>query len=353
MAGIKRAASILLMLIVLVWATGAKPSVTSAAEPPRAVAAAAGLPESVDVHNADTGEAAAASPEFAGEADVSTPESEPSPEYVPEVQAEEAAVPDPALAQAGGASAGELALKAIALPDIASGAPAPAQIKSLPASGMVCLTFDDGYSASAIQTILGCLREHDVQCTFFIIGACLKLYPHLWQQAAEDGHEIAYHTINHRPLTRRTNAQIVADINAWNQTAANVLGLGYRIPKIARAPGGTTDTRVRRLFDSLGYSLIYWSCDTFTGVYRSNHTNAGARAAAYILRHAAVGAISLQHFNAYDAASVSRYIGEMKARFRLGTVSEALAAVEMNAHKKALAETLKQRNARPGLCAIC
>lgn len=140
----------------------------------------------------------------------------------------------------------------IFLPDIPKGTPAPRQIKRLPASGMVCLTFDDGYSKSSIKKILKCLRENDVQCTFFVIGACLKRYPDLWRQAVADGHEIAYHTMNHYSLNRKTNKQIVKDMNKWNAAARKILGRDYRIPMIARAPGGSANKRVRRLFTVLG-----------------------------------------------------------------------------------------------------
>jgi peptidoglycan/xylan/chitin deacetylase (PgdA/CDA1 family) len=191
---------------------------------------------------------------------------------------------------------------------------------------MVCLTFDDGYSKASIVKILDCLRQNDVQCTFFVIGACLKKYPALWRQAVEDGNEIAYHTMKHHSLNGYSNKQIVRDINQWNETARNVLGAGYRIPKIARAPGGSANKRVRRLFNCLGYKLIYWSSDTYTGVYRRNKHNAGARIASYIIKKTAAGSISLQHFNSYDAASVSRYVAALKKKFTLGTVSEALAA---------------------------
>jgi len=191
---------------------------------------------------------------------------------------------------------------------------------------MVCLTFDDGYGRSSIISILDCLRENGVHCTFFVIGACLKKYPDLWRQAVADGHEIAYHTMTHYSLNKKTNAKIVKDLNLWNETAHNILGKNYRIPKIARAPGGSANVRVRRLFYCLGYKLIYWSSDTFTGVYRNNHRNYGQRIADYIIKKTVVGSISLQHFNKYDEASVSLYIAILKENFTLGKISEALAA---------------------------
>ena len=255
-----------------------------------------------------------------------TPEPTAMPEPVTQTS-EAAPPPEPAvLAAAETTAVPEPDPGVLVLPDIPAGAPSPSQIKRLPDSGMVCLTFDDGYNKAAIETILACLRDNDVQCTFFVIGACLKNYPALWRQAAEDGHEIAYHTMTHHSLNGYSNAKIVADINKWNETAHSILGVGYRIPKIARAPGGSANTRVRRLFNCLGYKLIYWSSDTYTGVYRRSKSNAGTRIARYIIKKTVAGSISLQHFNKYDAASVSRYIVELKAKFRLGTVSEALAA---------------------------
>lgn len=212
------------------------------------------------------------------------------------------------------------------LPEIPKGTPAPSQIKRLPDSGMVCLTFDDGYGEASIITILDCLRENDVHCTFFVIGVCLKRYPDLWRQAVADGHEIAYHTMTHYSLNKKSNAKIVKDINLWSETARDILGADYEIPKIARAPGGSANARVRRLFYRLGYKLIYWSSDTLTGVYRHSRRSCGKRIAAYIIKKTAVGSISLQHFNKYDASSVSLYIAELKEKFTLGTVSEALAA---------------------------
>ncbi len=264
-----------------------------------------------------------------------TPEPSLTPEQTPVITPEPTALetaqtplpePEPAASPAAVPVTPEPGSPEIKLPNIPTSAPSPAQIKRLPNSGIVCLTFDDGYSKASIETILACLRKNDVHCTFFIIGACLKIYPALWRQAVADGHEIAYHTMSHHSLNGYSNEKIIKDINQWNETARRVLGDNYQIPKIARAPGGSANTRVRRLFNAIGYKLIYWSSDTFTGVYRRHKSNAGARVARYIIKKTAAGSISLQHFNKYDAPSVSRYIAALKAKFRLGTVSEALAA---------------------------
>lgn len=196
---------------------------------------------------------------------------------------------------------------------------APSQIKTLPNSGMVCLTFDDGGSRTNVTKLLDCLRENGVHCTFFITGSNLKKTPDLWQQAIADGHEIAYHTMKHKSLNRMSDKKIITDIEEWNQTAKTILGENYQIPKIARAPYGSANSRVRRLFDTLGYKLIYWSSDTLTGVNKRTAKNV----AKYVIKKTKIGSISLQHFGSPDINSVPLYIEEIKANFTLGTVSEA------------------------------
>lgn len=201
-------------------------------------------------------------------------------------------------------------------------------IYSLPKSGMMCLTFDDGFSN--IQTILDCLRANNVHCTFFIIGRCLKANPSLWRQAVKDGNEICYHTMTHGSITDLSNAQILNDIQEWNNLAHEILGNDYVIPKLARLPGGggNTNERVLAVFHNLGYEVIAWNADSFTGVIRGNNNSLSVinqQVANYVLNHAQVGTIQLQHFNQYDAPSIKLYITTLKQKYKLGKISEAIA----------------------------
>ena len=194
---------------------------------------------------------------------------------------------------------------------------------------MMCLTFDDGYDKNSIKTILDCLRENNVCCTFFVIGQNLQAYPELWQQAIIDGNEIAYHSMKHDDLTTYTDQQILDDITKWNTTAKEILGEDYIIPKIARLPGGggNQSKRILSLFNSLSYSIIAWNADTYTGVIRNNKNSVSIinqQVADYVLAHAAIGTIQLQHFNQYDGPSVSLYITTLKSEYSLGTISQAL-----------------------------
>lgn len=201
-------------------------------------------------------------------------------------------------------------------------------VSELPESGMMCLTFDDGFSKEGIIRILDCLKKAQVKCTFFVIGSrCLKPYPDLWKRAAAEGHEIAYHTTTHTSLTSKSDEWIKNDILAWEKIAKEVLGEDYVIPKIARLPGGAGDRtkRILKCFNEMGYTVIRWSADTLSGLggTKGNY-RFPKKVAQYVLNHAKVGAIMLQHFNSYDDKSVSFYIQELKTKYKLGKVTEAL-----------------------------
>jgi peptidoglycan/xylan/chitin deacetylase (PgdA/CDA1 family) len=190
---------------------------------------------------------------------------------------------------------------------------------------MMCLTFDDGYCKGSVQRILNTLRKRDVRATLFVIGNRLLAFPDLWRRAVKDGHEIAYHSMNHACKTSFTCEQIKADLQKWKIAARRVLGNRYTVPRIARLPGGGGHNcdRVLGVFNNLGYTVIGWSADTLTG---AEHNTPQSKAE-HVLKNARVGAIQLQHFIPTDSLAVEIYIDHLIAKqIPLGLVSEALAA---------------------------
>lgn len=61
--------------------------------------------------------------------------------------------------------------------------------------------FDDWGTDAPVNQLLYVLRKHNVKGTFFILTHNVKNNPNLLRAIAEEGHDIACHTHNHKPMT--------------------------------------------------------------------------------------------------------------------------------------------------------
>lgn len=210
----------------------------------------------------------------------------------------------------------------IAAPYCAYASSAPLKCIKKALNGFVCLTIDDGYGRSNVKKDLDVLRANKVHCTFFVIGSVLKKYPDLWKQAVKDGNEIAYHTMNHTSVSHWSNSKISSDFKTWVKTAKKVLGQKYIIPKFVRLPGGSgsSNQRILKLFKNLGYQVVYWSSDTYTGAVKKHKS-----IDKYIRSKTKTGSVILTHFNSYDVPALPKYIGWLKSHYKLGTLTQAFA----------------------------
>lgn len=199
-------------------------------------------------------------------------------------------------------------------------AAAPQAINSVPGK-VVCLTIDDGYDRKAIQRDLDVLRAKGVHCTFFVIGDNLKGNADLWRRAVADGHEVCYHSMKHKDMSAWSNDRIKRDVDDWNKLAHQVLGANYVIPRLARLPGGGghRNKRILQLFTGMGYKLIGWNVDTYTGAIRRHRS-----IAAYVTGNTRPGSIILTHFNSQDSSALPGYIDTLRKKYKLVTVSSVL-----------------------------
>lgn len=65
---------------------------------------------------------------------------------------------------------------------------------------VVFFSFDDWGTDAPINQLLYVLRKHNVKCSFFVLTRNVKNNPNLLRAIAEEGHEIACHTFNHKPM---------------------------------------------------------------------------------------------------------------------------------------------------------
>lgn len=201
----------------------------------------------------------------------------------------------------------------------------------------VAITFDDGYDRNAIKKVLEVLKKEKLRATFFVIGTALNKNADLWKQAVDEGNQVCNHTNNHKALSKLTNKEIEAEITGWENTATKVLGKEYvekmkkEFPYV-RFPGGdgNNDKRVLYKAESLGYTVIGWDVDSYTGVIRPLHKTASVQAIAYkitsfIPSKCQKGSIVLMHFNSYDTRNLEETFDAVKQRgFEIKTVSELI-----------------------------
>lgn len=180
---------------------------------------------------------------------------------------------------------------------------------------MVALTYDDGPSNSVTNRVLDVLEEYDAKATFFVIGSNIYYNSEPMVRAYKMGCEIANHTYTHINLPSYSDATVTSEITKTSELIKEYTG---EYPKVFRAPGGATDSRVCEL---IGMPIIYWSVDTRDWEHRTASTTVS-----YIKEYTQDGSIILMH-DIYDetaSASETAISWLIDQGYQLVTVSQLM-----------------------------
>ncbi|MFD5944853.1 polysaccharide deacetylase family protein [Streptomyces collinus] len=148
---------------------------------------------------------------------------------------------------------------------------APSTVRARPATDMqparfgavdcrevkcIALTFDAGPSEHSAR-LLDILKEKQVPATFFLLGKRhIEKYPELVRRMADEGHEVASHTWDHKILTELRPEEIREELERPNEEIERLTG---RRPTLMRPPQGRTDATVHAICRELGLSEVLWS----------------------------------------------------------------------------------------------
>ncbi|MGP4089969.1 polysaccharide deacetylase family protein [Streptomyces sp. KR55] len=120
----------------------------------------------------------------------------------------------------------------------------------------IALTFDAGPSENSPR-LLEILKEQQVPATFFLLGERhIEKYPELVRQMADEGHEVASHTWDHKILTRLEPDEIREELQRPNDEIERLTG---RRPTLMRPPQGRTNDTVHEICRELGLAEVLWS----------------------------------------------------------------------------------------------
>ncbi|MFJ8106269.1 polysaccharide deacetylase family protein [Streptomyces sp. NPDC096132] len=120
----------------------------------------------------------------------------------------------------------------------------------------IALTFDAGPSENSAR-LLDILKERQVPATFFLLGKRhIEKYPELVRRMADEGHEVASHTWDHKILTRLEPDEIREELQRPNDEIERLTG---RRPTLMRPPQGRTNDTVHEISRELGLAEVLWT----------------------------------------------------------------------------------------------
>ncbi|MFS0865668.1 polysaccharide deacetylase family sporulation protein PdaB [Fredinandcohnia sp. 179-A 10B2 NHS] len=124
----------------------------------------------------------------------------------------------------------------------------------------VALTFNISWGDTKALPIIDVLKNEGIKkATFFLSASWAERHPDIVQRIIKDGHEIGVKGYDYKNYIELEDNQIKKDIYKAQDVFKK---MGVKTVSYIRTPDGNFDSRVVKLADSLGYTLIHWSIDS-------------------------------------------------------------------------------------------
>jgi len=199
-------------------------------------------------------------------------------------------------------------------------------LRGNPERPWVALVFNVGAGHEPGTAILDTLAEKGYRASFFVLGWWADRRPELLARIANEGHEIAQHGHSVFDLTKVSDAEVRADLEAADASISAVTG---RTTKPLWSPSaGYRDARVRRIVADMGYRPIIWSFDSGDWTYTATAESVYQK----VMANVENGSIVVMHFDSpttvnSTAVALPWLIDDIRAAgYRLVTVTELLTA---------------------------
>jgi peptidoglycan/xylan/chitin deacetylase (PgdA/CDA1 family) len=125
---------------------------------------------------------------------------------------------------------------------------------------VVALTFDAAWDDTGVAPVLAALGRHHATATFFVTGSWVKRYPRAARRIGRR-YPVANHSWSHPTMTGLSSAAIRKEIRQaeWWIRA----GTGRDPRPFFRFPYGDRNARTIAVVNSLGYTSVRWTIDTW------------------------------------------------------------------------------------------
>src|SRR5699024_2034795 len=123
----------------------------------------------------------------------------------------------------------------------------------------IALTFDDGPEEGSTEQILDTLQQYDADATFFMLGEKAQENPGLAKRVADEGHEVANHSITHPDLANLDQNQVRNEMLDSQRQIEEATGTK---PNLFRPPYGSRSDSVDTVANETDQQLVFWDIDT-------------------------------------------------------------------------------------------
>lgn len=123
----------------------------------------------------------------------------------------------------------------------------------------IALTFDDGPASGSTEKILDALQQYNADATFFMLGEKANENPDLAKRVADEGHEIANHSITHPDLANLDQQQVRNEMQDSQNQIEEATGVR---PDLFRPPYGSRSDTVDSVASETNQQLVFWDIDT-------------------------------------------------------------------------------------------
>src|SRR5699024_8562411 len=186
----------------------------------------------------------------------------------------------------------------------------------------IALTFDDGPEVGSTEQILDTLDKYDAKATFFMLSRNVEQNPEIAKRVADEGHEIANHTITHADLNavneERVRQEMIDSLEKIEQTTGTK-------PTLFRPPYGSKNDLVESVAQETDQAVIMWSIDTYDWKHRNTSTTLKT-VKIYVRTGSIILMYDIQHTTAYAVLQIIEYLHNEGYEFV--TVSELLPYIE-------------------------
>ena len=121
----------------------------------------------------------------------------------------------------------------------------------------IYITFDDGPHQTHTLEILEILNNYGVFATFFFNGNLIEKHPEIVTKVVNEGHQIGYHSYNHKSLKEISFSSIYNDLQVGRELLSQHVVKEF----LYRPPYGDLSLLSLFLLVFSGWKIIMWSIE--------------------------------------------------------------------------------------------